>query len=95
MESSLSFIVENWDSGNPESFSSISILALFDFIGHDCSFNRNGEFGLLYADWLEFFPTIDRIANMSGKEDLDFIKSCLKHPKMQELSDEVYNIKFA
>jgi len=48
----LEYISENIEG----EISSQSILFLFEMLGHDCAFNRNGEFYCIFSDWLQLQP---------------------------------------
>jgi len=49
----LKWIKDNFNNNYEEGLSSGTILYLFDKIGFDSSFNRNGEFYILFSNWEE------------------------------------------
>ena len=62
----ISYILSQLDEGN---FGSESILFLFDMLGYQSSFNRNGEFFILYRDWAELHPIFCHIKNAKNLEE--------------------------
>jgi len=56
----INYIVSKLDEG---SLSSESILLLFDMLGHNTSFHRNGEFFALFLDWQQLHPVFVHIKN--------------------------------
>lgn len=62
----INYIVSKLDEG---SLSSESILLLFDMIGHNTSFHRNGEFFVLFSDWEQLQPVFVHIKNSETLED--------------------------
>ncbi len=81
---SIRYIISKLDAGH---LSHISILFLFDAIGHNSSFNRNGEFYALFSDWAKFHPIFLHIKNSKTLDEAKSIfieeKECL----------EIYNIR--
>jgi len=66
----INYIVSKLDEG---SLSSESILFLFDMLGHDTSFNRNGEFYVLFSDWQRLHPVFVHIKNAKTLEETESI----------------------
>lgn len=62
----INYIVSKLDEG---SLSSESILLLFDMLGHNTSFHRNGEFFVLYSDWQQLHPVFVHIKNAETLDD--------------------------
>lgn len=62
----INYIASKLDDG---SLSSESILFLFDMLGHNTSFHRNGEFFVLYSDWQQLHPVFAHIKNAEKLED--------------------------
>ena len=62
----INYIVSKLDEG---SLSSESILLLFDMLGHNTSFHRNGEFFVLFSDWQQLHPVFVHIKNAETLED--------------------------
>ena len=60
MFSDLNWIKENWIRNR---FSATSILSLFHAIGYNSSFERNGEYFVLYEDWEDLYPIFNAIMN--------------------------------
>lgn len=56
----MGYITSKLDEG---SLSSESILLLFDMLGHNTSFYRNGEFFVLFSDWQQLHPVFVHIKN--------------------------------
>jgi len=66
----INYIVSKIDEG---SLSSESILLLFDMIGHNTSFHRNGEFFVLFSDWQQLHPVFAHIKNAKTLEEAQSI----------------------
>jgi hypothetical protein len=66
----INYIVSKLDDG---SLSSESILLLFDMIGHNTSFHRNGEFFVLFSDWKQLHPVFLHIKNADTLEEAQSI----------------------
>lgn len=62
----INYIVSKLDEG---SLSSESILLLFDMLGHNTSFHRNGEFFVLFSDWQQLYPIFLHIKNADTLDD--------------------------
>lgn len=62
----INYIVSKLDEG---SLSSESILLLFDMLGHNTSFHRNGEFFVLFSDWQQLHPVFVHIKNAETLDD--------------------------
>lgn len=62
----INYIVSKLDEGN---LSSESILFLFDMLGYNTSFHRNGEFYVLFSDWVQLYFVFVHIKNASTLED--------------------------
>lgn len=56
----INYIASKLDEG---SLSSESILLLFEMLGHNTSFHRNGEFFVLFLDWQQLHPAFVHIKN--------------------------------
>lgn len=65
-DTDINYIVSSLDEG---SLSSDSILLLFDMLGHNTSFHRNGEFFVLFSDWQQLRPVFIHIKNAETLED--------------------------
>lgn len=59
-ESDLRWIKKNWKTLRKQC-SSTTILALFDALGYQSSFSRNGEYYCLWEDWVNMFPFINAV----------------------------------
>ena len=70
-----------------KNLSSDSILYLFELIGHDTSFKRNGEFFVLYSDWGVFQPIFIIIKNAETLEEAQavFSETGLKHLRIKKV----------
>tara|TARA_R110002020_G_scaffold472646_1_gene701003 strand:- start:176 stop:739 length:564 start_codon:yes stop_codon:yes gene_type:complete len=80
------FIVNEIDEGN---VSSETILFLFEKFGFNTSFNRNGEFYVLFRDWNYLQPIFKYIKNAESLEDA---KSCLTEEGSNKFNVElIYN----
>lgn len=62
----INYIAEKLDEGK---LSSESILMLFDLLGFQTSFHRNGEFFVLFNDWAKLHPVFVHIKNANTIED--------------------------
>lgn len=62
----INYILSKLDEG---SLSSESILLLFDMLGHNTSFHRNGEFYVIFSDWQQLQPVFVHIKNAETLED--------------------------
>jgi hypothetical protein len=65
----IKWIHENWAQVK-EKASSASILACMNLVGWDTSFNRNGEYFILFDDWKMLLPMVDRLMTAKIVEDL-------------------------
>ena len=75
----INYIVSKLDKG---SLSSESILLLFDMLGHNTSFHRNGEFYVLFSDWNQLHPVFVDIKNANTLEEAQSIfteRGCNKY----------------
>lgn len=82
----INYIVSKLDEG---SLSSESILLLFDMIGHNTSFHRNGEFFVLFSDWRQLQPVFLHIKNAETLEEAKLIfteEGCRKY-NVQKVHD--------
>ena len=85
-DADINYIASNIDEGN---LSSESILLLFDMIGHNTSFHRNGEFMVLCSDWQELHPIFLHIKNA---ESLEEAKSVFTEKGLRDWDvEKVYN----
>lgn len=66
----INYIVSKLDKG---SLSSESILLLFEMLGHNTSFHRNGEFFVLFSDWQQLHPVFVHIKNAETLEEVQSI----------------------
>jgi ribosomal protein S24E len=78
----INYIVSKLDEG---SLSSESILLLFDMLGHNTSFHRNGEFFVLFLDWQQLHPIFVHIKNAETLEEAQSV--------FTEKGQSKYNIK--
>ena len=69
-DNDINYIVSKLDEG---SLSSESILLLFDMLGHDTSFHKNGEFFVLFSDWQQLYPVFLHIKNAKTLEEAESI----------------------
>lgn len=63
-------------------FDSTVILKIFEIIGFNSSFNRNGEYYFLFKEWLQFLPVAQFVANAKSKE-------VLKHKELIDLYEYI------
>ena len=91
----LKWIVENWSTS--DAFSAATILFLFEKIGYQSSFLRNGEYIALYSDWWGVLPFFDFLIKIGVCVNVDLLKSIKTPekyiPKFIELSKEIQAIK--
>jgi len=82
----INYIVSKLDAG---SLSSESILLLFDMLGHNTSFHRNGEFFVLFSDWQQLHPVFVHIKNAETLEEAQsiFTQKGLSKYKVQKVYD--------
>ena len=82
----INYIVSNLDKGD---LSSESILLLFDMLGHNSSFHRNGEFFVLFFDWVQLHPVFVHIKNANTLEDAQsiFTEEGLKKYNIKKVYD--------
>lgn len=66
----INYIVSKLDDGR---LNSESILLLFDMLGHNTSFHRNGEYFLLFLDWQQLHPVFVHIKNAETIEEAQSI----------------------
>ena len=66
----INYIVSKLDESG---LSSESILFLFDMLGHNTSFHRNGEFFVLFSDWQQLHPIFVHIKNAKTLEEAQSI----------------------
>lgn len=78
-------IVENWELKKGE-LSYETVLFLFDKIGHQSSFLRNGEYYVIYSDWIGLYPLFNFI--MTAKNEQDVI-SILKENIPDDLRNKI------
>lgn len=62
----INYIVSKLNEGG---LSGESILLLFDMLGHNTSFHRNGEFFVLFSDWNQLHPIFVHIKNAETLEE--------------------------
>jgi hypothetical protein len=67
--SDIKWIHANWSTVK-EKAAPVSMLACMNLIGWDTSFNRNGEYFILYDDWKLLLPMVDRLMTANVVEDL-------------------------
>ena len=65
-DTDIKYIVSKLDDGN---LSSESILLLFDMLGHDTSFHKNGEFFILFSEWRMLCPLFVHIKNANSLDE--------------------------
>lgn len=85
-DTDIKYILSKLDSGN---LSSTSILFLFNLLGFESSFLRNGEFYALYDDWNQLYPVFILLKNAKTIDVVlqFFTEEALKKYKVKE----VYN----
>jgi hypothetical protein len=66
----INLIASKLDEGG---LSSESILFLFNMLGHNTSFYKNGEFFVLFSDWQQLHPVFVHIKNAETLEDAQSI----------------------
>jgi hypothetical protein len=66
----LEYIKENWSK---ENVNSITIRCLFEKIGFRSSFERNGEFFVLFSDWAELYPLFDTIVTKPEFKEVELV----------------------
>ena len=92
----LNQIVKNWGEKGGK-LSSETILFLFDKIGYNCSFLRNGEYYALFNSWANLYPLFDLIMTAKIEQDVTGIlkEECPTdfRNKVVEFFNEVQSIK--
>jgi hypothetical protein len=85
-DTDITYILSKLDSG---SLSSTSILFLFNLLGFESSFLRNGEFFVLYDDWNQLYPVFILLKNAKTIDEIlqFFTEEALIKYKVKE----VYN----
>jgi hypothetical protein len=72
--SDLYWIRDNWDSFK-DGISGTSMLALFNAIGYQSPFERNGEYFVLYEDWIALRPIFNAIMSHNLEEAISVAKT--------------------
>lgn len=86
-DTDINYILANLEEG---SLSSESILLLFDLLGFESSFKRNGEFFALYSDWARLHPVFVHIKNANSLEE---VQSVFNQAGLERLNvKEVYQL---
>jgi hypothetical protein len=86
MATDLTWIKDNFDSGN---ISSASILKLFDEIGYSSTFNRNGEFFVLFDDWNALSPIFTNIFNDKLDDALEYVNKIFRPGYRKEYENNI------
>jgi hypothetical protein len=76
----LGWVVSNWNE-ECQNFSPATILFLFEKIGHETSFLRNGEYALLYSDWWGVLPFFDLLMKFSREIEVTTVLTTYKIPE--------------
>lgn len=87
----INYILSVLDEG---SLSNESVLLLFDLLGHRTSFITNGEYYVLYSDWMVFHPLFVHIKYAKTIEEAQsgFTVKGLEKYNIQKVYDAFHNV---
>lgn len=84
----ITWIKNNWENLKL-GISANSILTLLHKIGYNSSFERNGEYFILYDDWGVFFPMFNMLMESNLDGALNYLNGAIKQEYIVEMSSKL------